>query len=76
MVRMKNIFGYPECKQEVMRFGEAGYQEVFFDETPFNEPSLDQECYLIIGRRGSERARFRHANRQRLLHLNKSPSHR
>jgi len=57
---MKNIFGFPECKQEVARFGEAGYQEVFFDETPFNEPSLDEECYLIVGRRGSGKSALAH----------------
>lgn len=60
MLKAKNLFGFPECKQEIARFGETGYQEVFFDETPFNEPALDEECYLIIGRRGSGKSALAH----------------
>lgn len=49
---LRDPFGLPDCESEV-KLLKGKYSELFFDETPFNEPALDPSAYLIVGRRGS-----------------------
>ncbi len=48
-------FGLAACEAELeeLKQLETEYSELYFDDTPFNGPSIQPETYLIIGRRGS-----------------------
>ena len=48
-------FGLAACEAELeeLKQFETEYSELYFDDTPFNGPSIQPETYLIIGRRGS-----------------------
>jgi hypothetical protein len=48
----KDPFGKASCEAEVRVLGDK-YIELYFDETPFNDVAVDEDTYLIIGRRGS-----------------------
>lgn len=48
----KDPFGRASCEQEVRVLGEK-YIKLYFAETPFNDVAVDEDTYLIIGRRGS-----------------------
>ncbi|MFL6385891.1 MAG: P-loop ATPase, Sll1717 family [Terriglobales bacterium] len=45
-------FGQAACESELQVL-KSDYPDLYFSETPFNEASLDQSTYLIIGRRGA-----------------------
>jgi hypothetical protein len=45
-------FGEVACETEIKLLQDR-YREYFFEEAPFNKPSLAIDTYLIIGRRGS-----------------------
>jgi len=45
-------FGLPDCEKERTKYGEQ-YEDIFFDEAPFNKPALEQFSYLIVGRKGA-----------------------
>lgn len=49
----KDPFGKASCEAEVLTLGEERYSDLYFDETPFNEIAIDDDTYLIVGRRGS-----------------------
>ena len=49
----RDPFGLPSCEQELRTLGDRKYEELYFDEAPFNDVSVDKGTYLIIGRRGS-----------------------
>lgn len=49
----KAPFGMESCEAEVSVLGEEKYSDLYFDETPFNNIAIDEDTYLIIGRRGS-----------------------
>ena len=51
-LNMHEPFGQADCESEVKEL-KSEYSELYFDETPFNEAAIQQETYLIIGRRGS-----------------------
>ncbi|HET9226311.1 MAG TPA: hypothetical protein VFR31_06570, partial [Thermoanaerobaculia bacterium] len=59
LVSLPQPFGLPDCESEV-KILEQEYQEIFFDETPFNQSALDENCYLIVGRRGSGKTALAH----------------
>lgn len=46
-------FGKLACEFEVLSLGEEKYSDLYFDETPFNKVAVDEDTYLIVGRRGS-----------------------
>lgn len=50
---IRDPFGLPSCEQELRTLGDRKYEELYFDEAPFNDVSVDKGTYLIIGRRGS-----------------------
>jgi hypothetical protein len=49
---LKDPFGQADCEKEVELLKDR-YSEIYFDETPFSVPAMDEDVYLIIGRRGS-----------------------
>jgi hypothetical protein len=49
----KDPFGKASCEAEVLVLGEEKYSDLYFDETPFNRVAVEEDTYLIIGRRGS-----------------------
>jgi hypothetical protein len=49
----KDPFGKASCEAEVLVLGEEKYSDLYFGETPFNSVAVDEDTYLIIGRRGS-----------------------
>ncbi|NTV92368.1 MAG: hypothetical protein HGA72_03555 [Chlorobiaceae bacterium] len=49
---LKNPFGFVSCEEEEKVLQDM-YSDFFFWETPFNDPTLDKDTYLVIGRRGS-----------------------
>lgn len=49
----KDPFGKESCEAEVLTLGEEKYSDLYFAETPFNDVAVDEDTYLIIGRRGS-----------------------
>jgi predicted NACHT family NTPase len=51
--RLLQPFGELSCEEDITTLGVDGYRSYYFDETPFGERALSQDCYLIIGRRGS-----------------------
>jgi hypothetical protein len=53
MKKKKDPFGKASCEAEVLTLGEEKYSDLYFDETPFNDVAIDDDTYLIIGRRGS-----------------------
>jgi len=52
-MKKKDPFGKASCEAEVLTLGEEKYSDLYFDETPFNDVAIDDDTYLIIGRRGS-----------------------
>jgi hypothetical protein len=50
--RLKDPFGKPDCEKEIEQLKDK-YSEIYFDETPFSLPAIDEDVYLIVGRRGS-----------------------
>lgn len=56
---MPNPFGQPDCEAEVLLLKDE-YENLFFDETPFNAPALAESTYLIVGRRGSGKTALAH----------------
>ena len=52
MEHMLQPFGEVSCEREV-EILQTQYQKYFFDHVPFTEQAIDQQTYLIIGRRGS-----------------------
>jgi len=48
----RDPFGKSDCESEVKDLG-ARYSDIYFDESPFNELAIDDDTYLIIGRRGA-----------------------
>lgn len=50
--RLLDPFGLADCETERTRYGER-YEEIFFDEAPFNQPAIEPQSYLIIGRKGA-----------------------
>jgi hypothetical protein len=52
-MRHKDPFGKPSCEQEIDKLGNKKYIDLFFEEAPFNDVAVDEDTYLIIGRRGS-----------------------
>lgn len=48
----RHPFGRVSCEEEREAL-ESRYQEFFFHEAPFNEQALDEDTYLIVGRRGT-----------------------
>jgi hypothetical protein len=45
-------FGLADCESELLEMRER-YADIFFEETPFNQPAISPNTYLIVGRRGS-----------------------
>jgi hypothetical protein len=52
ITKVRAPFGQADCESE-MKTLKAEYSKLYFDESPFNAAALDDETYLIIGRRGS-----------------------
>jgi hypothetical protein len=50
--RMIDAFGLADCEAELEEMKDR-YVDIFFDETPFNQPAISPTAYLIVGRRGS-----------------------
>jgi hypothetical protein len=48
----KDPFGKKQCEAEV-KVLRGRYSEIYFDESPFNEDAIDDDTYLIVGRRGA-----------------------
>src|SRR5947208_1573393 len=48
----KDPFGKKQCEAEVKALGDR-YSDIYFDESPFNESAIDDDTYLIVGRRGA-----------------------
>ena len=48
----KDPFGKSACEAEVKLLG-TKYSALYFDETPFNDVAIEDDIYLIIGRRGA-----------------------
>lgn len=46
-------FGESDCESEVRQFGRESYERWYFKETTFNDRVLDEDVYLIVGRRGA-----------------------
>lgn len=49
---IRTPFGQADCESEI-KLLKSDYTEIYFDETPFNNPAIRPETYLIVGRRGS-----------------------
>lgn len=45
-------FGEADCESE-LKLLKKEYSKLYFDETPFNAAAIEEQTYLIIGRRGS-----------------------
>jgi hypothetical protein len=45
-------FGLADCETELSKYGKR-YEDIFFDEAPFNKPALEHFSYLIVGRKGA-----------------------
>ncbi len=56
---LKHPFGEESCEAE-LKILKSNYQKYYFDETPFNSASLDEDCYLIVGRRGTGKTSLAH----------------
>jgi len=52
VIKSKDPFGKSACEAEVKILG-GKYSALFFAETPFNDVAIEDDTYLIIGRRGS-----------------------
>jgi hypothetical protein len=50
---MKEPFGLADCESELRKLRQEGYSALYFGETPFNQAAVEEETYLIVGRRGS-----------------------
>jgi len=46
-------FGRAACESELKVLSKSEYEELYFDETPFNDAAISPQTYLIVGRRGS-----------------------
>lgn len=56
---LKHPFG-EECCEAEMTLLQDDYYHYYFEETPFNKAALDDDCYLIVGRRGSGKTSLSH----------------
>jgi hypothetical protein len=56
---LKHPFGEECCEAEI-KLLQADYSRYYFEETPFNKSALDDDCYLIVGRRGSGKSSLSH----------------
>jgi hypothetical protein len=45
-------FGEADCETELSKYGKQ-YENLFFDEAPFNKPAIETFSYLIVGRKGA-----------------------
>lgn len=54
-----NTFGEVSCEEEIELFGDR-YPQYFFQEAPFNEPAIERDVYLIVGRRGAGKSSLAH----------------
>lgn len=52
-MKHRDPFGKPSCEQEIDKLGDKQYIQLFFEEAPFNDVAVDEDTYLIIGRRGA-----------------------
>lgn len=50
--RLIDPFGEADCETEISKYGDR-YEDIFFDEAPFNKPATEDFSYLIVGRKGS-----------------------
>ena len=50
-VSLRHPFGEVCCEEE-MTILRDHYHEFYFDHAPFNDQAMEQETYLIVGRRG------------------------
>ncbi|MEA2415376.1 MAG: hypothetical protein QOI58_2033 [Thermoanaerobaculia bacterium] len=48
----RDPFGQKACEAEVKALG-LKYSDIYFDESPFNQLAIDDDTYIIIGRRGA-----------------------
>ena len=51
-LRPHDPFGLAACEAELGALG-TQYSDIYFDEVPFNQAALDDDAYLVVGRRGS-----------------------
>jgi len=56
---LKHAFGEESCEDEI-KILQTSYHKYYFEETPFNTQSLDEDTYLIVGRRGSGKTSLAH----------------
>jgi hypothetical protein len=56
---LKHPFGEESCEAEVKILKDC-YKKFYFEETPFNSKSLEGDCYLIVGRRGTGKTSLSH----------------
>ena len=59
MFHYKHPFGEASCEDEIKVLKE-NYENYYFEETPFNTATLEDDCYLIIGRRGTGKSSLAH----------------
>ncbi|GAC10111.1 P-loop ATPase, Sll1717 family [Paraglaciecola chathamensis] len=59
MFHYKHPFGEASCEDEVKVLKDE-YEKYYFEETPFNKATLEDDCYLIIGRRGTGKSSLAH----------------